>query len=39
MAITTAKRMPETRYPKWKVEAVMSPTAVPRAKVAHTVAQ
>ena len=38
-AITTAKRTPEARKPRWRVYAVRSPAAVPRAKVAQTVAQ
>ncbi len=37
IAIRTVNATPETKYPRWSVVAVMSPAAVPRAKVAMTV--
>ncbi len=39
IAISIVNTTPETKYPRWKVVAVMSPVAVPSAKVAITVSQ
>ena len=38
-AIRIVNATPDTRYPRWNVVAVMSPTAVPSAKVEITVNQ
>ncbi len=37
--ISPANSTIERKYPRWKVYAVRSPTAVPSAKVATTAAQ